>query len=253
MRGWALVNLVLGAWLVVAPWILGYGGRGAAVNDVVLGVAVGAAAIILLVTGLRGWAWVTLVLGAWLVAAPWILGYGGIAAAATNDVILGLAIGVVSVIQLTTAREVPRAVAEAPRMAGMEAMTPGAMRDMAAALARMPDAQRKVMMGERLRMFARMPEAERKRAMAAMMEGVAALPDDEKKKLFKTRFEVLAELSESERKSLMGTHMAILMEKGMEMMHKEMELTEAVLPQLPPPVRQMVQMMMESMRTGGMH
>ncbi len=117
----------------------------------------------------------------------------------------------------------------------------------------MPDAQRKVMMGERLRMFARMPEAERKRAMAAMMEGVAALPDDDRKKLFQTRFEVLAELSDSERKSLMSTHMAIVMEKGMDMIQTEMRLTEAVLPQLAPPVRQMVQTMMESMRTGGMH
>lgn len=252
MKGWAWVNVVLGAWLVVAPWTLGYGRGEAVANDVVLGVAVGVAAIILRVTSLRGWAWVTLVLGAWLVVAPWILGYGG-TVAAPNDVLLGLAVGVVSVIQLSIFREVPRAAPEAPRTTGMEAMTPGAMRDMAAALVRMPDAQRKVMMGERLRMFARMQEAERKRAMAAMMEGVAALPDDDKKKLFKTRFEALAELSESERNSLMGTHMAIVMEKGMEMVRKEMELTEAVLPQLPPPVRQMVQRMMESMRTGGMH
>lgn len=87
----------------------------------------------------------------------------------------------------------------------------------------------------------------------ALMEGVAAQPDDDRKKLFQTRFEVLAELSESERKSLMGTHMAIVMEKGMDMMQTEMRLTEAVVPQLAPPVRQMVQTMMESMRTGGMH
>ncbi|MDR7416437.1 MAG: SPW repeat protein [Armatimonadota bacterium] len=199
---------------------------------------------------MKGWAWVNLVLGAWLVVAPWILGYGG-GPALTNDVVLGLAVVVVSLILLASPAqaEAPVSARQAP---GQEMMSAAAMRDMAAGLARMPDAQRKVMLGERLRMFAEMGEAERKRAMAAMMDAVAALPDEDKKKLFKTRFEVLAELSETDRKKLMGTHMSILMERGEEMMRKEMELTEAVLPQLPAHVRQMVQGMMSGMM-GGRH
>ncbi len=196
---------------------------------------------------MKGWAWVNLVLGGWLVVAPWILGYGG-GPATGNDVVLGLAVVVVSILLLTSAA--PAGGGTAGREVPAQEMSAAAMRDMAAGLARMPDAQRKVMMGERLRMFAEMGESERKRAMAAMMEGVAGLPDEDKKKLFKTRFEVLAELPETDRKKLMGTHMAILMEKGQEMMRKEMELTEAVLPQLPAHVRQMVQMMMQGMGTG---
>ena len=50
----------------------------------------------------------------------------------------------------------------------------------------------------------------------------------------------------------MTTHMSILMEKGPSMMQKEMELTEAVLPRLAPPMRQMVQMMMGQMGGGRM-
>ncbi len=200
---------------------------------------------------MKGWAWVNLVLGAWLVVTPWILGYGG-GPAVINGVLLGLAVVLVSILLLTSpAPAVGGAAARVPEMPRPE-MGAAAMRDMAAALARMSDAERKTMMGERLRIFAEMSEVERKRAMAAMMEGVAALPDEDKKKLFKTRFEVLAELKETDRKKLMGTHMAILMEKGREMMRKEMELTEAVLPQLPAHVRQMVQMMMEQMQAGGM-
>jgi hypothetical protein len=97
-----------------------------------------------------------------------------------------------------------------------------------------------------------MTEGERRRAMGAMMDGVAALPDEDKQKLFKTRFEVLAELSEAQRNALMMTHMSILMERGPQMMQKEMELTQAVLPQLSPPVRQMVQMMLDKMGAGRM-
>lgn len=200
---------------------------------------------------MTGLAWVNLVLAAWLVTAPWILGYSRTAPAATNDVILGVAIGVVSVLQLVAGRAArapePAAVTRAPHTPAMEAMTPGAMRDMAAALARLPDPERKTMMGDRLRMFAQMPEADRKRAMAAMMDGIAALPDDDKKKLFKTRFEVLVELTEAERSALMATHMGIVMEKGPQMMQKEMELTQAVLPQLPTSVRQMVQTMLNKL------
>lgn len=198
---------------------------------------------------MKGWAWVNLVLGAWLVVAPWILGYGS-GPAVANDVVLGLAVVAVSILLLVSPAPAAGETAVRAREVPAQEMSASAMRDMAAGLARMPDAQRKVMMGERLRMFAEMGEGERKRAMAAMMEGVAGLPDGDKKKLFKTRFEVLAELPETDRKKLMGTHMAILMEKGQEMMRKEMELTEAVLPQLPAHVRQMVQMMMQEMGTG---
>jgi len=200
---------------------------------------------------MKGWAWVNLVLGAWLVVAPWILGYGG-GAAAVNDVVLGLAVVLVSIVLLASPAAATAEPEKAVRPGPAPEMSAAVMRDMAAGLARMPDPQRKTMLGERLRMFVDMPEGERKRAMAAMMEAVAALPDEDKKKLFKTRFEVLAELSDTDRKKLMGTHMSILMERGEEMMRREMELTEAVLPQLPSHVRQMVQGMMSGMM-GGRH
>jgi len=199
---------------------------------------------------MRGWVWVNLVLAAWLVLAPWILGYRG--TPATNDVIVGLAVGIVSIILLATSRAAAEPAVTVPRREEAMPMTASAMRDMAAALARLPDAERRTMMGERLRMFAEMPEEERKRAMGAMVEGVAALLDEDKKKLFRARFEILAELTDAQRNNLMMMHMAILMGKGSQMMQKEMELTQAIMPQLSPSVRQMVQMMMEKMGKGGM-
>jgi hypothetical protein len=101
-------------------------------------------------------------------------------------------------------------------------MTEAAMRDMAAALAKLSDAERKTVMGERLRMFAEMSDAERKRAMGAMMDGVAALPDeDNKQKLFQTRFEIRAELTEAQRSSLMARQVSIVMEEDEQMMQKK--------------------------------
>lgn len=86
--------LVAGLWLVAAPFVLGYGGT-ARWNDVVVGAVVAA-------TGLaraaapRSRPWLSVLgaaLGAWLIVAPFALGYSGTAPEAVgNDVIMGIVI-----------------------------------------------------------------------------------------------------------------------------------------------------------------
>ncbi len=86
-------NIAAGAWLLAAPFVLGYGSVTAAVsNAIVVG---------LLVLGL-GWyrtanpakgvgaSWTNAVLGGWLAVAPFVLGYSTTGAAVANDVIVGL-------------------------------------------------------------------------------------------------------------------------------------------------------------------
>lgn len=90
-RDWAM--LLFGAWLVISPFVLGYRAEAPAMavwNPVIIGLAVIVFAVAVLTRPQQWEAWVMLILGAWLVLAPFVLGFAGIAAALWNHVILGL-------------------------------------------------------------------------------------------------------------------------------------------------------------------
>jgi hypothetical protein len=100
-RDW--VMLVLGAWLFLSPWILGFAGgapvgaegavtgpTAAAWNAWIVGVVVAALAIWAIAMFAQWQDWLNGILGVWLVIAPWVLGFGSLAAAAWNSVIVGL-------------------------------------------------------------------------------------------------------------------------------------------------------------------
>lgn len=94
------LNVLAGLWEIIAPFVLGYSGDAVATtNDVVVGivVAIFAAIRFLGAYGAAWLSWVNAVLGVWLIVAPFILGYSGIAAATTNDIILGIIIAALGV------------------------------------------------------------------------------------------------------------------------------------------------------------
>lgn len=89
------VILALGVWLFFAPLALSYGAAGgAAWNSYVVGAVVAVFAFAaLLWPDSPSEEWVNLVLGAWLVIAPFVLGfYASAVLAAWNQVVVGLLI-----------------------------------------------------------------------------------------------------------------------------------------------------------------
>jgi hypothetical protein len=93
-QDWAI--LVLGLWLLISPFLLGYASADAAAWNAY---AVGAAVVILAATSL--WVpsfgmdeeWANLMLGLWLVAAPFVLGFiGSEPLAAWNQIVVGVLI-----------------------------------------------------------------------------------------------------------------------------------------------------------------
>jgi hypothetical protein len=91
------INVLAGLWLVLAPWFLGYSRVDAALwNDVLVGAAVLILAIIRVVAPGRlvGVSRANVVLGVWLLLAPFVLRYGrGFVlenVAAWNDIVLGV-------------------------------------------------------------------------------------------------------------------------------------------------------------------
>lgn len=102
MKRASWTNLVLGLWLIIAPFSLAYAGVTAAVyEDVILGIVIASLAL--------WWAlgseadsmayvsWTVALGGLWVLIAPFALGYSATTAAAYNDVIVGLAVLILAI------------------------------------------------------------------------------------------------------------------------------------------------------------
>src|SRR5262245_47134573 len=92
------VNLLLGAWLFISPWVLGFaktgaeGGGGhssASTNAWIFGVIVIILSIAALAKALPWEEWLNLLAGLWLFISPWALGYSGTSTALWNALIVG--------------------------------------------------------------------------------------------------------------------------------------------------------------------
>jgi hypothetical protein len=69
------VGTALGLWLVVSPWLLDYGTTTVSQNAVLVGFLLIAIEFVALSVAFRTWEeWISVVLGAWLVVSPWVLG-----------------------------------------------------------------------------------------------------------------------------------------------------------------------------------
>lgn len=100
------VNAVLGVWLIVAPWALGFQAETAAIeNSVVIGMAMLAFALTAIFLP-RAWEeWMALVLGLWLIASPWALGFSAISVAKTSMIASGIVIAALALWVLLADKE----------------------------------------------------------------------------------------------------------------------------------------------------
>lgn len=93
---WASVgNVVMGLWLIVAPFVLGFTGSNTAQwNHIIVGAAV------LVLAAVRAFdpdermsiSWVNVALGLWMIVAPFVLGYTSVNAAQNSSIISGVII-----------------------------------------------------------------------------------------------------------------------------------------------------------------
>jgi len=98
-QDWASFALAL--WLAVSPWLADYAAHGAATANAAV------AGLLLAVTAHVGFSceqgrceWLSLLGSLWLLASPFVLGFGSQAAAALNALAVGALIGVLSVWRL---------------------------------------------------------------------------------------------------------------------------------------------------------
>lgn len=91
-------NLLLGLWLLVSPWVLGYTGEATpAWNAHTVGVIIAVAAAAALVAFHKWEEWVNVALAAWLAISPYVLGYASLQAALWNQLIVGVLVAVLAI------------------------------------------------------------------------------------------------------------------------------------------------------------
>ncbi|HEY7548327.1 MAG TPA: SPW repeat protein [Hyphomicrobiaceae bacterium] len=111
------VNLVLGAWLFISPWVLGFASAAReagtttprpAVNAWIFGVIVVVLSIAALVRTQPWEEWLNLLAGIWLFISPWVLGYSGTATPLWNALIVGALVFILACWDLNTLPEASR-------------------------------------------------------------------------------------------------------------------------------------------------
>jgi hypothetical protein len=113
MRSIPWITLVMGLWLIAAPFVVGYSDTfPATANDVALGVLIGASSLwIALRADAPGWLdWALMLFGIWAVIAPFALGYNATTIAMANDVAAGVIVLVLAIVhQMSTSRRLSHA------------------------------------------------------------------------------------------------------------------------------------------------
>ena len=94
-------NLVLGALLCVSPWLAWGGSTAITWNAVILGAAIAIAAIVAIAKPAVAPEWTNVGLGAWLLIAPWVLGFSDNAGAGWMSVLVGILVAYFAGMQLT--------------------------------------------------------------------------------------------------------------------------------------------------------
>jgi hypothetical protein len=114
MRSWtrcqSWLNVVVGVWLFISPWVLGTTSDGAtAWNAWIIGAAIFVVALIAISTPASVVApWGNVVLGVWLFISPWVLRYTDVSDGAVNAWVFGVVTVLVALWAMSGRRAVQR-------------------------------------------------------------------------------------------------------------------------------------------------
>jgi SPW repeat-containing protein len=88
------INILLGIWLIVSPWVFDYSGRAPVLNSVYVGAVIAMLAAFRLATLRRsaGLSAINVILALWVIASPWVYGYSANVGAVGDNLLLGIAI-----------------------------------------------------------------------------------------------------------------------------------------------------------------
>jgi SPW repeat-containing protein len=107
-----VINLVLGAWLFLTPWIFGFVSEAAASRNAWLsGIAIAAVAVGALAAFAEWEEWISLALGVWVAVSGWVVGFAGYTTVTWVHVLTGIAVAVVAGARLWFMHRAPPRIA----------------------------------------------------------------------------------------------------------------------------------------------
>lgn len=96
VRTMSTINLILGAWFIVSPWLLGYTSSAAIWNQFVVGIVIALLAIGRMIFPNQRWMSVTSGVAAlWAIIAPFILSYNK-TAAYWNEIVVAIVVAIIA-------------------------------------------------------------------------------------------------------------------------------------------------------------
>ena len=101
-----VANLILGAFLVFSPWMLGFDAGMVSQNAYISGIVIAVLAIAALAAFAVWEEWLNLIVGLWVLVSPWVLGFQG-TTAMTVHVIIGAAVAILAAIELWMMSQIP--------------------------------------------------------------------------------------------------------------------------------------------------
>ncbi len=105
------ITLVCAVLLFISPWILAFSGDVTATRAAwITGVVVAIFAVAALVQFAEWEEWVSLLLGVWMIVAPWVVGFSGVGVAVAAFVVLGIVVALASMSEIWQIRH-PHAMA----------------------------------------------------------------------------------------------------------------------------------------------
>lgn len=101
------LSIIAGLWMIVSPWVLAHQAAAAPTwNAVIVGALIALAALYALFQVFAWQEWSNLVLGLWLIASPWVLGFSAMTSAMLNAVIVGAVVAALAFWALATDRDI---------------------------------------------------------------------------------------------------------------------------------------------------
>ena len=103
-------NVALGVILLISPWLLDFSGHQLATWNAVASGAVIAILTFAAFVRTREWEeWVDLVVGLWVIASPWLLGFAGVSSALWTHLIIGVLVTILTALELRRVHGTPPA------------------------------------------------------------------------------------------------------------------------------------------------